>query len=261
MGLKNANTAVDNSAFEGMEDEAAVAGNAATEDTATAAVAGKAATEVVDPAPAAKTSALAVPQGGRALTSAAVVKGNVLSGLKDAFHVTFDAVPRVKAEQGEMVAADDEVSLGRWVEVEVMSYQDQWVASPGDNKAPVELVKFSDNAHTTEDGTDLDEHVRNLVAQGYKNAKKQQRLVVVGELVAVASDDDAAKAKVGGLVQINLPDSGRRSFNGHTLQASFQVAKGRKTQEEAAGMRFTATKEKSKSGDSYTKTTVGFVGQ
>ena len=253
MGLKNA-TPVDNSAFEDMDGnegtEGTVESQAATDEAAAADAA-----PAAEAAPA-KTSALAAQSGGRALTSATVMKQNVLSGLKDAFHISFDAVPRVKAEQGDLLLVDPEISLGTHVVLEVVSYQDRWVASPGDNKAPIELVKFSDNEHTADDGTDLNEHVRMLQEQGYGKAKKQQRLVVVGELLAVKSTAEDAQDLIGSLVQIDLPDSGRRSFQGHVLQVSFKVAKGRLDGAEAARMQFTATKERSKQGDAYTKITV-----
>ena len=255
MGLKNA-TPVDNSAFEDMDSNEGAEGTVESQAAEAAAPAeAPAAAPAVEAAPA-KTSALAAQSGGRALTSATVMKQNVLSGLKDAFHISFDAVPRVKAEQGDLLLVDPEVSLGTHVVLEVVSYQDRWVASPGDNKAPIELVKFSDNEHTADDGTNLDEHVRNLHDMGYSKAKKQQRLVVVGELIAVKSTEESAQDLIGSLVQIDLPDSGRRSFQGHMLQVSFKVAKGRLASDQAAKMQFTATKERSKQGDAYTKITV-----
>ena len=75
--------------------------------------------------------------------------------------------------------------------------------------------------------------------------------MLVGELLATAKDCD----KIGELVMIDLPDSGRRAFNTFVIQASYAVAKGRKTAEEAAILKLKAVPEKTARGDKYTKVT------
>lgn len=264
MSLKNATTGAK---FEAMENEGdgiavdnvaetaktTVTGKPNEAKTATEAGATVAATSTAVAEAPAKTSALAVKSNG----AAAVMRNNVFSDTKDAFTIDYDSVPRLKAEQGEIVTADDDVSLGQTVDLQVMSYQESWVASPGDNKADIELLKFADNSTTAEDGTNLDEHVESLKAMGYTEAHKQHRLIVVGELVKVGGEYDGELMEQ--LVQINLPESGRRSFKSHSLQATFRVAKGKCTAEEAHCMRFTAVKAKSKNDKAYTKTVVGFA--
>ena len=210
--------------------------------------------DTADAAPAdepVKTTALAT-QGQRALTTAsAVMKTNVISGLKDAFRVEFDSLPAIGASQGTFSLKADDTDIGNQISIQLLSYQESFVASPNDTKADVELVKYSDDGVTSRDGVNLLAHVEDLKAQGYGKAKINHRNVLVGELLSTSVECD----KVGELVMIDLPDSGRRAFNTYTLQASYAVAKGRKTPEEAAILTLKAVTEKTKSGEKFTKVT------
>lgn len=185
-------------------------------------------------------------------SAAAVVKQNVLSDKKDAFRVEFDSLPRILASQGSFIFKDTDEDLGAQVQIQLMSYQDSWTCGPNDTKADAELVKYADNPTTAQDGTDLKEHLDDLKAQGYSKASIAHRCVIVGELVS--SQGKVASDRTGELVQMDLPESGRRSFNTYQLQASYAVAKGRKSAEEASLLTIKAVKEKSKQGEMYTKT-------
>lgn len=221
------------------EDETNAAASAATE------------TVVAQAEPASASTAVAT-QGTRAVSTAkAVVTQNVLSDKKDAFYVEFDSMPRIAAEQGSFVVKDSsEADLGPEVKMELMSYQDSWVASPNDKKADVELVKYSDDGITSKDGVDLKAHIEDLKEQGYGNAKIAHRCIIVGELLSAGP---AGEDLVGNLIQVDLPETGRRSFNAFTLQASWAVGKGRKTAAEAAVLTLKAVKEKSRNNEVYTK--------
>lgn len=187
----------------------------------------------------------------RALSSAsAVVSKNVLSGMKDAFRVEFDSLPAIAANQGSFAFKDTEQELGASIVLQLMSYQDSYVASPNDTKADIELVKYSEDGVTAKDGTNLLAHVADLKEQGYTKAKLSHRCVLVGELISSSVE---GVERVGELVQIDMPESGRRGFNTATLQASYAVAKGRKTVEEASILTLKAVKETTKSGEKFTK--------
>lgn len=203
-------------------------------------------TQTTEVATAPRTSALAMP------TAASVMSANVISGLKDAFRVEFDSLPAIGASQGTFNLKSDDTDLGAEVKIQLMSYQSSWVASPNDTKADVELVKYSDDGKTSRDGVDLAAHVEDLKAQGYSKAKLAHRVVLVGELLESKIPCD----NVGELVMIDLPDSGRRAFNSYTLQASYAVAKGRKSAEDAAILTLKAVPEKTKSGEKYTKVAI-----
>ena len=199
-----------------------------------------------------KTTALAA-AGTRALTTASsVMKANIISGLQDAFRVEYDSLPAVGASLGTFVRKADETDLGPELKLQLLSYQESWVASPNDTKADVELVKYADNSKTARDGTDLAAHVEDLKAQGYGKAKINHRVILVGELLEASKDD----SMVGDLIMVDLPDSGRRSFQTYTLQASYAVAKGRKSAEEATILTLKAVNDKTKSGEKYTKVVI-----
>lgn len=192
--------------------------------------------------------ALAAP----ANTAAAVISQNVLAGMKDAFRVDYDSLPGIGASQGTFTLKADDEDIGNEIKLQLISYQASHVASPNDTKADIELVKYSDDGITSRDGVNLAAHIEDLKAQGYKNAKIAHRVILVGELVAAAKETD----KIGELVMIDLPDSGRRAFNTFTLQASYAVARGRKTPEEASLLTLKAVPEKTRNGDKYTKVAI-----
>lgn len=192
--------------------------------------------------------ALAAP----ASTAAAVISQNVLAGMKDAFRVDYDSLPGIGASQGTFTLKADDEDIGNEIKLQLISYQASHVASPNDTKADIDLVKYSDDGITSRDGVNLAAHIEDLKAQGYKNAKIAHRVILVGELVAAAKETD----KIGELVMIDLPDSGRRAFNTFTLQASYAVARGRKTPEEASLLTLKAVPEKTRNGDKYTKVAI-----
>ena len=204
------------------------------------------------PAAEVKTTALAT-KGSRAVaTASAVMKQNVISGLQDAFRVEYDSLPSIGASQGTFSIKSDDTDIGPEIKIQLLSYQDSYTCGPNDTKADVELVKYSDDGITSRDGVDLRKHLNDLLEQGYTKAKIAHRVILVGELLETKNPCN----NIGELVQIDLPDSGRRAFNSYTLQASYAVAKGRKTPEEATILTLKAVIEKSKAGEKYTKVAI-----
>lgn len=193
--------------------------------------------------------ALAAPRALATANANSVVKMNVISGFENAFRVEFDSLPGIGASQGTFSMKADDSDLGAEISIQLLSYQASWVASPNDTKADVELVKYSDDGVTSKDGVNLLAHVEDLKAQGYSKSKIAHRVVLVGELLTTAKASD----KVGELVMVDLPDSGRRAFNTYVIQASYAVAKGRKSPEEASILKMKAVPEKTKSGEKFTK--------
>lgn len=250
MALKSANPTA-TTAFES-EDETVTTTATETMNTDTSNDAGATTTQSEDTVATTvevKTSAL-VAGGQRALSTAkSVMKANVISGLKDAFRVEFDSLPAIGASNGAFQLKADDTEIGKVLRLQLVSYQESWVCSPSDTKADVELVKYSDDGVTSRDGINLLAHLEDLKAQGYSKAKIGHRNMLVGELLHA----DVENENIGNLVMIDLPDSGRRSFNTYTLQASYAVAKGRKTADDAAILTLTATPDKTKSGEKYTK--------
>lgn len=191
-----------------------------------------------------------------AIPSRAPAIKDVLAENKDLFRIDFDSLPRIAAEQGIFVMKGDKPEdLGKELDLELVSFQDSYVASPGDNKADIELVKWSDDGVTSRDGTDMKAHVEHLKSIGYTKASMTHRQVTVCELQRV---DGKVHAMSGDLVQLDLPDSGRRSFNQYKIQASWKVKKGVLTEEAAKQIRATATKMLSRDNEAYTKAVIGF---
>ena len=136
MALNKANATA--ATFEAEDETLDQAADTGTAEAATA-------TAVVDTSEAPKTTALAA-AGTRALTTASsVMKANIISGLQDAFRVEYDSLPAVGASLGTFVRKADETDLGPELKLQLLSYQESWVASPNDTKADVELVKYADN--------------------------------------------------------------------------------------------------------------------
>lgn len=206
-----------------------------------------------------KTTAVAVAKTSALVktTAKAVALVNVVSDVKDAFHVDFDSLPRIIAEQGSMVMKEGAIELGTFIKLKMLSFQDSYVCSPNDNKAPKELVKFSEDGKVDREGNCLFAHVRELKEQGWVKAKISHRLVVVGELLATGN----GAGPIEDLVQIDLSETGRKSFNTYTLQASYKVAKGKFSAEDSTILRMTAEKARSTSGDVYTKVVVAVAAE
>lgn len=215
-------------------------------------------TEVPGTEPKTTTTAIAerAPNATAVSTSRAPAIKNVLAESKDLFRIDYDSLPRIAAEQGAFVLKGDKPEeLGKVLDCELVSFQDSWVASPGDNKADIELVKWSDDGKVARDGTDMVAHVAHLKSIGYDKAHISHRQVTVCELQRV---DGKEHHMSGDLVQFDLPESGRKSFNTFNLQASWKVKKGLMLEDDAKQLRLTATKLTTKKGESYTKAVVGF---
>ena len=188
-------------------------------------------------------------------TAKSLVTTNILTGFKDAFRVEYDSLPGIGASQGSFAFKDNDSELGNEIQLQLLSHQESWACGPNDNKADKDLVKYADNPTTSRDGVNLQAHLEDLKEQGFSKAKIAHRCIIVGELLATKGD----QGRIGELVQIDLPDSGRKSFNTYSLQASYAVAKGRKTVEESTVMKLTAVKDKTTTGDIYTKVVISGI--
>lgn len=201
--------------------------------------------------PAAKAAAASATQVAlKAVGAVAVQSQNVISDLKDAFPLEWDSLPRVLATNGSFFFKDDERNaIGDEIVLSLITYQDQWVVSPNDRKADTDLLKFADNETTAKDGTDLKQHLAELKELGWEKAAITKRLIVAGEMLKANKDD----SRVGQLVLIDLPPTGVASFKSYTLQASYAVAKGRKTAEDAKTVTLKAVVDTNKAKETFTK--------
>lgn len=194
------------------------------------------------------TTAVAVQKpAGTALAVAGQVKShsnkladaNHLHTLKDSLPVTWEDFSSIQANQGEFgVKGDGGKSLGKNITLRMVSFQDLFVSSPHDMDAQgEELVKYSDDGIVAHDGTLIVEHQASLKEQGFENAGIDHKMVLVGELDQ--ADGDVPEL-LGELVQVVLPDTGRRAFTSHTKASAYQIANGRLTQEDSEYIKLTA---------------------
>jgi len=179
----------------------------------------------------------------------------VMDSFKDELRVEFNELPMlgIKPGLGEFIVKESKDKLGKEIFLALESFQDAFVVSPNDDDAAAELVKYSDDGITCKDGTDAAEHLADLKDQGYAKAKITHRLVLVGEYRDTNSKGEDLK---GGLVQIDLSETGRTAFNSYKLQAAFKIAKGRMTLDQSRLITLKAVGAETKDGKSYAKASI-----
>lgn len=204
-------------------------------------------------------SALALANPKPKIDRAAMIEeANYLATLKDALPVTWEDFSTVNATQGEFgQKGDGGKSLGKHITLRLVSHQDLFVSSPHDMDAQGEdLVKYSDDGVVAHDGTLITEHQAELLEKGFTNAGVDHKLVLVGELVSCQGEQGLEL--VGDLLQVVLPDTGRRAFMSHTKLSGYHIMNGRLTQEAAEYVKLTAT-QAGAGNKKYTKVNVGYA--
>jgi hypothetical protein len=171
-------------------------------------------------------TALTKPTGGQVAKAKPMV--NPLEPLKDAFHVEWDTLRSLKLTNGNMVDQQTGKALGDEFGLELLSYQDQYVISPGvDGEAGKELVRYSDDGVTTSKGDDCAEYLDNLKKSGYPLAKSEKRLVICGSLFSLPEKGAKACPDLKDcLVQISLPKTSKATFDRYMMDQAFKIAKG-----------------------------------
>lgn len=228
----------DPSWVEGEQDSQPAADKPAPEKTAAVA------------APATKPPALQAKPQVLALSSAEIA---VVKNLKNAFHVAFDSLTSLKAEQGRFAERESAKVLGTWVDFELMSYQDQFVVSPNDDKAPKEHVRYSEDGVICSDGTLVKDHLANLKELNYANARVNARYVVVGAILGAEKSGDLN----GTLAQIDLSPKSKGQFDRYQVQSAYDLSRSLITAQQAVRVRMSA--EVTQNGDKKSYTLVKFA--
>ena len=228
--------------FEAPKTDAAVAATPAA-DTA------QAAAPVAAPAPAAATAPAATPPAAPLVIQVpkSLVVQNMQAGhgfmdsLKDALRVDWDTLNRLKASQGRIAFGD--VNLGEWIEFSLLSWQDNWLVSPGkDTDEAKSLAKYSDDGKTIKDtGEDINVYLQRLKDMDYPNCRLGKRCVLAFELIDC--DKDAAVDE-GMLFQSDLAPTSRAAFERYRIQSALDIGKSRATGDEVIRIRATATIKK-----------------
>ena len=197
-------------------------------------------------ATAAATTAVATQQGGA--LGAVRPMTNPLGDLKNALTVDYNTLEQVIATNGNFMLRENDKVLGDEVLFEVLSHQDSWVVSPEDQKAPIDVVKFSNDGLMCTDGTSVQEHLNFLRTNGYPRAKLKQRAVVVGAILKASKAAD----KEGTLVQFDLSPASRIQWERFTANAAFQVKIGKFNADQVTKVKAIADIAKGPDSSTYT---------
>jgi hypothetical protein len=152
---------------------------------------------------------------------------NPLEPLKNAFPVEFDTLRSLKVSGGNLVDNQTGKALGDTAGLELLSYQDQWVISPGvDGDEAKEHVRYSDDGKVTTKGEDCNEYLGNLQKAGYDEAKMSKRTVICGSLFDIGDKGRKVMPELqDSLVQISLAPTSKASFDRYTMDQAFKIAK------------------------------------
>lgn len=206
-----------------------------------------AADTAADAAPA-RTTALAA-ASTRAVGAPAVSNAQmrILDGLKNSIPVEFNTLVQVQAVQGTFSDKEKDESLGDTIEMELMSFQDNYVCSPNADEADTELVKFSDDGITAKDGTDMATHLAELLLD-WPKAKITKRVVLVGPLLSRTKGDGL----VDELIQIDLAPTSKAMFDRYMANCAWKIKSGKLDPEAAKRVKLTARVAKGSGTIKYT---------
>lgn len=176
-------------------------------------------------APSEKTD-VAVRQSGALATTAN--ERVIMDGMKDQIPVDYNTFPQINITNGNFVDRESKVVLGDTLVFELLSYQDSYTVSPEDDKAPKEMVRYSDDQVTCSDGTLVKDHLDFLRAAGYPQARVKQRAVVVG---CIESTSKPSKF-VDEIMQFDLSPASRKHWQRFMANTIILLRKGKRTEEQ-----------------------------
>lgn len=174
-----------------------------------------------------------------------------MDSLKDALRVDWDTLNRIKATQGRITW--DKVILGEWFEFSLMSWQDNWLVSPGsDSDEAKQFAKYSDDGKVIKDtGEDIQEYMQRLKDLGYNEARLGKRCVLAMELLDCDKDVDSVDE--GMLFQTDLAPTSRASFERYRVQSALDIGRGRATGDEVVRIRATAVVKQGAANKEFTQ--------
>lgn len=176
-----------------------------------------------------------------------------LTDKKDALPpVEFGTLPRLKAKSGEIFDEENN-SLGKEIEITLVSFNDLYNVNPGDSDADSKLCRFSYDNVVLNDGSGITvaEHIKHLKDEGYENACSKHYV----ELVALLNDAGEENENIGSMVQISMSPQSVKSFDAYRMQSMVKVAKGTLSADNIGDIRVSA---KNKTFGAYTFTMFKF---
>jgi hypothetical protein len=177
--------------------------------------------EQVDAAAKATGTALAA-----AKSTAVAVTGKVVTALaeyKDQIpRLDFGVLPRLVGSNGNLMDPDKKL-LGSKIKLQLVSFNDEFVVSPGDDSDEAkEAVRYSADGKVLDGtGESVDEYLKQLrEVDGYEKAAVKQYCHLVGILLEAEKDPSNL---VNQMVLVSLSPQSRNSFEGHKLQLAVKL--------------------------------------
>lgn len=210
-------------------------------------------TEPKADAPAASASTAVVEQSTRAVASVGGRKVQAaLENLRDALPVDFNTLTQIIASNGNFVDRETKTNLGDTLVFQCLSFQDNFVVDPGDEDAPNDVVKYSNDGVYTTEGVPVAEALAEMHARGYVKARLKQRTVVVGGIISASKTDTYNDT----LVQFDLSPKSRVQWDRYRANQQYKLKVGRISAE--AIERIKATTEIAQGPDNRAFTIVKF---
>jgi len=195
----------------------------------------------------AQTAAVAV-KPVLAVAAAPKLDMKVLDKLEGALEVEYNTLAQIITTNGNFVDRETKANLGDTILFELLSYQKSFVITPNDDKAPKEVVRYSNDKVTCSDGTMVAEHLQWLKENGYPKASIKDRVVVVAALQVCAKNGDTYN---GTLAQFDLSPASKTQFDRYKANTAYSLGKGAITAEQATQVKATAELAQ-KGTDTYT---------
>lgn len=143
--------------------------------------------------------------------------------------VDFGVLPRIKGSNG-MLMDGDGGKLGELAQITLISFNDQFVITPGvDDKESTKFVKYSlDGVTIDATGESVATYIQMLKeVEGYDKAEMKKYC----ELVGILNSSEKKSEHEGNMVQVSLSPQSRKSFEAYRLQQSVKIKMGRATEE------------------------------
>jgi hypothetical protein len=186
---------------------------------------------------AAKPAEEAKPSESRAVAAPAQTGGQVakakpmvnpLETLKNAFPLEFDTLRQLVITNGNITDKATGRVLGTNMGAEILTFQDQWVVSPGvDGDEGKEAVRYSDDGITTTKGEDVQAYLNQLKTSGYPKANVSERVVLGLAIVELSAKGKKEMPDLEGtLAQVSLPPTSKATFKRYQMDQAFKIGKG-----------------------------------
>lgn len=173
---------------------------------------------------AAPTTALVRASSHAISATAAALAAPVLNAYKDVFNVEYDTFDRLKAGSGD-IQDNDGNTLGREIEIELVSWQNAYDIGMGDNSAEAkDYVRYSDDGIKLKDSDQTINEYLAEVRPKYPNAKVSHKLLLIGRLLAAEKDSNL----IGRTVQVSLSAQARKTFDRYNFDRTLDIAQGKK---------------------------------